>query len=118
MDVSRLKCDMRQYLCKLVSVLLLLVACRAHAFYPEHVWAIGCSGNSYGMAQWDDFDVPGGVAGHKRTVIYFGTHQWVVHQSSASILGTGLLGGSALIFCSVLAGSPIRRKCRHESYIS
>jgi hypothetical protein len=116
--VSGLKYGVRQYICKLVSVSLLLVACRAHAFYPEHVWAIGPAGNSYGMAQWNDSNASGAVAGHKRTVIYFGSHQWVVHHSAASVLGVGLLGISVFGLSGMWAGSRIQRQQSHDRHAS
>jgi hypothetical protein len=103
---------------KPLTLAVLLVAYRAQAFFPEHVWAVGSPTNCYGLAQWDESDRPGGVRGHKRTVIYFGSHQWVVRQPALLVIGIGVVGVLSLSLLGARMASKLREHQEHEERIS
>jgi hypothetical protein len=97
---------------------VLLVACRAQAFYPEHIWAVGSPSNCYGLAQWDESDRPGGLRGHKRTVIYLGSRQWVVRQPASLVVGVGAVGIVCLCLLGARVAARLREHQQHELEIS
>jgi hypothetical protein len=109
---------MRLSLHKLLSVAVLLLACRAQAFFPEHVWLVGSPTNCYGLSQWDEFDRLGGVPGQKRTVIYLGSHQWVVRQPASLVVGAGVVGVVCLSMLGAQTVSKLRHHPEHEERIS
>jgi len=111
---------MRNCIIKLVLLLSFLFAWNAMAWFPEHVWAVGPATNCYGLAQWDEYleTHRDSDRGRKRTVLYFGSHQWIVHQPAALVGGIGAFGIVSLALMSVLAGSRIGRQHRYESRVS
>jgi len=109
---------MRPSFYKLLPLSVLLVAYPAQAFFPEHVWAVGSPTNCYGLAQWDESDRLGGVRGHKRTVIYFGSHQWVVRQPALMVIGLGAVGVLSLSLLGARMAFKLRQHQEHEARIS